>query len=269
MDADFCVGKWQAFTRLNTLTRGTESVRIEPKMMEVLAFLAKHKGEVISKNEIIRQVWPDTFITDEALWRCVSELRKILGDNNKHPQFIQTIPRRGYRLIAQAENPEACPCIRLRRAGLRVPAEIIGSIAVLPFVDMTQEKDQKYLCESIAEEITNTLASVPGLSVAARTSAFHSNLQTENVRKIGEQLHVCAVLEGSVRRVGDQLRIVAQLICARDGFHVWSERYDFVRMEPFAIQDAISRAVAKKIQNCRDKTTPARKAGQSPHRRGN
>ena len=253
MDADFCVGKWQAFTRLNTLTCGAESVRVEPKMMEVLALLAKHRGEVISKDEIIRQIWPDTFITDEALWRCISELRKILGDDDKCPQFIQTVPKRGYRLIASADNPEACPCIRLRRSGLRVPAEIIGSIAVLPFVDMTQEKDQGCLCESIAEEVTNTLAGMPGLSVAARTSALHANLQTEDVRKIGEQLNVCAVLEGSIRRVGDRLRIVVQLICARDGYHMWSERFDFHKEDPFAVQDAISHAIAKKIQNCRGK----------------
>lgn len=165
--------------------------------------------------------------------------------------------------MASEENPEACPCIRLRHSGLRVPAEIIGSIAVLPFVDMTQEKDRGCLCESIAAELTNTLAGMPGLSVVARTSSLHANLQTADARKIGEQLNVCAVLEGSVRRVGDRLRIVVELICTRDGYQMWSERYDFQKEDPFAVQDAISCAVAEKIQNCRGKAAPADQVGHS------
>ena len=79
----------------------------------------------------IRKVWPGTFITNEALWRCISELRRILGNDDKVPQFIQTVPKRGYRLMAAADKSAECPCVRLRRSGMRVSAEIIGTIAVL------------------------------------------------------------------------------------------------------------------------------------------
>src|SRR5260370_14969243 len=123
-------------------------------------------------------------------------------------------------------------------AGSAVP-----SIAVLPFVDMSAGKDQEYFCDGITEELINTLAKVEGLRVVARTSAFEFKGKGQDIRKIGGQLNVGAVLEGSVRKAGDKLRVTAQLNNVADGYHLWSETYDREMKDVFAIQEEISQAI--------------------------
>jgi serine/threonine-protein kinase len=118
------------------------------------------------------------------------------------------------------------------------------SIAVLPFVDMSQGKDQDYFCEGMAEEILTALSEVSGLHVAARTSAFQFRGTHQDIRQIGQALGVSHVLEGSVRTAGTRLRVTAQLIKAADGYRVWSERYDREMEDVFTIQDEIARSVS-------------------------
>jgi serine/threonine protein kinase len=122
------------------------------------------------------------------------------------------------------------------------------SIAVLPFADMSQEKDQDYFCEGIAEELITALAHVEGLRVAARTSAFQFKGRADDVRRIGQQLGVETVLEGSVRKAGSRLRVTAQLVSTADGYHLWSERYDREMEDVFAIQDEIAATIVQTLK---------------------
>jgi len=122
------------------------------------------------------------------------------------------------------------------------------SIAVLPFTDMSAEKDQDYFGEGIAEELINALAHIQGLRVVARTSAFALKGMNFDIREIGRKLDVKAVLEGSIRKVGNRLRITAQLINVEDGFHLWSERYDREMADIFAIQDEITSAIVESLK---------------------
>jgi len=119
----------------------------------------------------------------------------------------------------------------------------LRSIAVLPFADMSPQKDQDYFCEGIAEELINALTHVEGLHVAARTSALQFKGRADDMRRIGQQLGVETVLEGSVRKAGNRLRVTAQLINASDGYHLWSERYDRDMEDVFAIQDDIAATI--------------------------
>jgi serine/threonine-protein kinase len=121
------------------------------------------------------------------------------------------------------------------------------AIAVLPFVDMSQSKDQDYFCEGMAEEIISALSVIPGLRVAARTSTFQFKGTNQDVRRIGQALGVNKVLEGSVRTAGDRLRVTAQLINVDDGYRVWSERYDRQMEDVFTIQDEIARSVTQAL----------------------
>ena len=121
------------------------------------------------------------------------------------------------------------------------------SIAVLPFVDMSAQGDQQHFGDGIAEEILNVLARLPHLRVAARTSAFAFRGRNEDVRRIGEQLDVANVLEGSVRAAGNRIRITAQLIDVANGFHLWSERFDRELGDVFAIQDEIAQAIVSAL----------------------
>jgi serine/threonine protein kinase len=124
----------------------------------------------------------------------------------------------------------------------------LPSIAVLPFRDMSPARDQEYFCEGIAEELINGLAQIAGLRVAARTSAFQFKDKDLDVRRVGRELGVESVLEGSVRKAGSQLRITAQLINVADGYHLWSEKYDRELEDVFAIQDEISIAIVEKLR---------------------
>jgi len=123
-----------------------------------------------------------------------------------------------------------------------------NSIAVLPFADMSSQKDQEYFCDGMTEELINTLTKIEGLQVASRTSAFQFKGKGYNIREIGEELKVQTVLEGSVRKAGNKLRIAAQLINVEDGYHLWSERYDREMDDVFAIQDEISLAIVDKLR---------------------
>jgi serine/threonine-protein kinase len=128
------------------------------------------------------------------------------------------------------------------------PAALEPSIAVLPFTNLSADKENEYFSDGLAEEIINALANLPGLKVTARTSAFAFRGKEQDIRKIAEVLNVRTVLEGSVRRAGNRVRVTAQLINAEDGYHIWSERYDREMTDVFAIQDEISQAIAATLQ---------------------
>jgi serine/threonine-protein kinase len=122
------------------------------------------------------------------------------------------------------------------------------SIAVLPFLDLSETKDQEYFCDGMSEEILEALAKVEGLRVVARTSSFSFKGKSVNAREVGEKLNVANVLEGSLRREGDRVRVTAELINARSGFHLWTETYDRKLEDMFALQDEITRAIVDALK---------------------
>ena len=136
----------------------------------------------------------------------------------------------------------------LRKAGEEAGAADVPSIAVLPFADMSREKDQAYFCEGIAEEIINALCRVHGIQVASRTSSFQFGSSAVDLREVANLLRVEAILEGSVRKSENRLRITVQLIDAAHGFHLWSESYDRELSDVFAIQQEIARNVVRALQ---------------------
>jgi TolB-like protein/Tfp pilus assembly protein PilF len=224
--------------------------------MEVLVALASNPGEVLSKERLRRAVWSDVHVTDEVLTYSISELRKALGDDARSPRFIETISKRGYRLIAPVSTPAVESRPGMGSADTEAVMETqpapaapsLPSVSVLAFSDMSQERDHEYFCDGIAEEITNRLTHVQGLRVAARTSAFAFKGKAEDVRTIGRKLGVRAVLEGSVRKAGTQLRITAQLVSVADGCHLWSASFDRESKDVFAIQDEISQKVVHALE---------------------
>jgi adenylate cyclase len=131
-------------------------------------------------------------------------------------------------------------------AGPEKPPE--ASVAVLPFVDMSPDQDQAYFCDGVAEEILNSLVHVNGLSVAARTSSFQFRGYAGDIAEVARRLNVAAVLEGSVRKSGDRLRVTAQLIAAKNGFHLWSERFDVDAADVFAVQEQIAAAIVNALR---------------------
>lgn len=235
MNRKFRVGDWVVEPDLNCITRANKKISVEPKVVEVLACLADSPGEVLSKEKIIRAVWPDTYVSHDVLRYSISELRRAFEDDARNPKIIQTVSRRGYRLIASVFRDER-------------PGDARPSIAVLAFSDMSSDKDQGYFCDGISEEIINNLTQMKSLRVTSRTSSFAFKGKEDDIRTIGEKLGVTTVLEGSVRKAGTHLRITAQLINVDDGGHLWSQRYDRELQDIFAIQDEIARSIAATLK---------------------
>ena len=234
MAGEFQVGEWLIEPTLNRIKKGDRTVQVEPKVLEVLVFLAQHPAEVLSKPEILAAVWSGTFVTEDALSYSIWELRRAFGDDARNPQYIQTISRKGYRLIAAVKRREQESKTQL-------------SIAILPFSNMSADKDQEYFCDGMTEEVINNLVRLKELRVVSRTSVFAFKGKSEDVRSIGRRLGVTTVLEGSVRKAENHLRIAAQLINVSDGCHVWSGQFDRELKDAFAIQDEIARNIASAL----------------------
>lgn len=123
-----------------------------------------------------------------------------------------------------------------------------ASVAILPFTDLSEHRDQDYFCDGLAEEILNALASISGMRVASRTSSFRFRGSGTDARDIGRALNVAAIMEGSVRKAGERVRVTAQLVDARNGYHLWSQSFDRRLEDIFAIQEEIARSVARALQ---------------------
>jgi TolB-like protein len=238
----FRVGPWVVEPGLNVISRNGTTTHLEPKVMEVLACLAEHPGETLSKETLLQAAWPDAFVSDSALTHCMSELRRVFDDDPRDPHVIQTVAKRGYRLIASINRS----LVDAPTVGASGPTT--HSIAVLPFVNMSADAENEFFVDGITEEIINVLSHVEGLRVAARTSCFFFKGKHADMREIGDQLNARVVLEGSVRKAGDHLRITAQLVNVADGYHLWSERYDRELKDIFAIQDEIAPAIAVRLK---------------------
>lgn len=248
----FRLGEWLVEPSLNRLTRGERVAHLEPRAMDLLVYLAERAGKVVGREELLDAVWQRQFVADATLSHAVAKLRRALGDDPQGACFIETIPKRGYRLVATIGKPTPAGGGEGRARRAAVPAveprpPALPGLAVLPFVDMSPGGDQEYLCDGVAEEITNALACLAEMRVAARTSAFAFKGARLDVREIGQQLGVDAVLEGSVRKAGGRLRITVQLVSVADGMHLWAERFEAGDEDVFAVQDAIAGGVVRRM----------------------
>jgi TolB-like protein/tetratricopeptide (TPR) repeat protein len=187
----------------------------------------------------VRPDLPDGFVRTVECALRVDRKRRF---NSAGAMQVALTDALGMRFAIEA-FAETAPTQVATRASDATP-----SIAVLPFSDLSQEQNQDYFCEGMAEELINALSGLAGVRVAARSSSFRFKGQAQDIRSVGEQLRVHHVLEGSVRKAGNRLRITAQLINVNDGYHLWSSRYDRDLEDVFALQDEIARAIVGKLK---------------------
>jgi TolB-like protein/cytochrome c-type biogenesis protein CcmH/NrfG len=228
------------------LMSGARRVRLTPKALALLSFMAGRPGEVIGKEELFAAVWPEVTVGDAALVTCIQELRKALGDDARRPRYIETLHRRGYRFIGKIAAAPGPAATGGTAAALALPDR--PSIAVLPFANMSDEADREYFADGISEDLITGLSRIHWLFVIARNSCFVYKDRAVDVKQVSRELGVRYVLEGSVRRMGKRIRISAQLIDAITGGHHWAERYDRELGDIFAVQDEITRNVVAAIE---------------------
>ncbi|MFT5655357.1 MAG: TolB-like protein, partial [Arenicella sp.] len=243
---DFRLGALDVAPGRNTITGSTQSAHIEPKIMDVLCLLAQTSGEVVSRNELLNQVWSIESGADECLTRAISLLRKKLKVCGNNSIAIETIPKRGYRLVTvdiDPDMPDFTLPDKIGQIAISVDQAPPYSIAVLRFDDMSPQHDHAYLADGITEEILNALVGVADLKVTARTSSFSFHGKNIDIREIGQALNVAYIIEGSVRQFDNKIRATAQLISTIDGIHVWSKTYDGLLDDAYRFQDRLSHCI--------------------------
>jgi TolB-like protein/Tfp pilus assembly protein PilF len=223
------------------LKRGLR-ISLREKSFQVLASLIEHPGQVVTREELRQRLWPrDVFVDfDNNLNTAIATLREALCDSADHPRFIETLPRHGYRFIANVfEGPRALEPGRGPRA----------RVVVLPFVNLSGDPAQEYFSDAMTDEIINALASLAPeqLAVIARTTAMHYKGSHKDVAQVGRELGVDYVVEGGVRRAGDQIVMNAQLIRVKDQAHVWAQRYDADLSDIFKLQACVAQVIAAHI----------------------
>ena len=269
-----------------TLQKAGKDVSLRPQAFAVLSLLAARRGALVGKDELLDSVWHGASVTDDSLTQCIVEIRKALGDESR--TVVRTVPRRGFIFDPPDSTPDGHSAgvdtgapdsrsaklkVRFALAAIVIALAGIGafwsmtpvetdpindelkvtrspnSIAVLPFVDMSDSQDQQYFADGIAEEILIRLNDYPDLAVIARTSSFLFRDRPAAATTIGRRLNTAYVLEGSVRKAGGQVRIAAQLIETQGGTQLWSQSFNSELMveDLLDIQTAVASSVADAI----------------------
>src|SRR3984957_5264575 len=194
------------------LRRAGDVVRVEPQVFDLILHLVENRDHVVSKEALLAVVWRKRVISDSALSTRINAARQALGDNGERQQFIQTIPRRGFRFISDVRetgtpsaNGTAAPAVAADTPGG-------PSIAVLAFTNLSDDRDQDYFADGMAEDLITGLSHIRWLMVIARNSSFSYRGRSVHTRQIGRELNVRYLLEGSVRRAGNLVRINTQFV---------------------------------------------------------
>ena len=289
--------------------------------MRLLLCLAERPGEVVSIDDLLSRVWPEVHVGSDSVYQAVASLRRLLGDDPKQPTYIATVPRLGYRMVANVQpctdgSVEALPFVQNGEthsspASLVLPSQPSGpvtanglaeppsiryrlrwvssaillfglafagawfllwhthahatsssqatpapaarkpppaSIAVLPFLDLTQGMKEEEFADGMTEELIDKFSKVPGFHVPAPTASFYFKGKKMPTADIAQALGVGYVLDGSVRRSGTRLRVATRLFCANSGYVIWSETYDRPFNDTLMLQDDIAKEVTKAMK---------------------
>jgi len=285
-----------------TLTRGGEKLGVNHRGFQVLRLLVERAGQTVSKQEFFDTVWADTFVEDNSLTVAITTLRKALGDDARNPKYIQNIPRKGYRFIAEVEESSAKPDrpteiaqhslmarpLPSRRLPRFAAVGIVAALALATFaVGFTyfraggtpagdagpnsiavipfsnSDPEIEYLADGLTDGIAKSLADLPGLRVIGRTSAFTYKSRHLDAATIGRELNVSTVLTGRIEIRGDLALISAELTDVKSSQILWAKQYERIKDDPLAIRDILARDVSIAIRPAATAAGPAIRGGTS------
>jgi TolB-like protein/DNA-binding winged helix-turn-helix (wHTH) protein/Tfp pilus assembly protein PilF len=281
---DICFGPFKLDAAAGELRKGGTLVKLQPQPLRILLLLAERAGTVVTREEIQRCLWSESTFVDfeHGINFSINQIRCALADDAEKPRYIETLPRRGYRFIANVESAQerakAKPSVeaagtprgrsalviglfaiflagsylawhRIRPPAVAAPGRIM--MAVLPFQNLTGNPEQEYVTDGITEEMITQFGRLEPeqLGVIARTSIMGYKHSDKRLDQIGRELGVQYILEGSVRRDGNRMRITAQLIQVKDQSHLWAREYEHSLKDLFALQDDVTAGVAQEIQS--------------------
>ncbi|WP_024513674.1 winged helix-turn-helix domain-containing protein [Bradyrhizobium sp. Tv2a-2] len=229
-------------------------IPVEPQVFDLLVHLLENRDRVVSKDDLIDKIWGGRIVSESTLTSRINAARKAIGDSGVEQNLIRTVPRKGVRFVsavvtqlrsAGAEAAAPAPANQVR-PGLPLPDR--PAIAVLPFANMSGDREQDYFSDGISEDIITALSKLRWLFVIARNSSFIYKGRSVQIGLIAQELGVRYVVEGSVRRSGERIRISVQLTDVSTGSHIWAERYDRELADVFALQDEITESIVAAIE---------------------
>jgi len=267
-----------------TLLRGTDEVYLQPKTFETLVYLVERHGHLVKKNELLDALWADTYVTENALMRCIKEVREALQDDAHQPRFIKTVPRIGYKFIADVEDIRqqdrhgvvsnepvkdsrfSSRQILLLGLSILILASLaffiyrsktkeatnpsqINSIAVLPFKPLVADARDESLEMGMADSLIAVLGNLNGITVRPISAVRKYTGLDQDALAAGREQRVDAVLEGNIQKTNDEIRVTVRLLRVTDGVQLWSDKFDQKSNDIFLIQDSISQRVAATLAN--------------------
>jgi TolB-like protein/DNA-binding winged helix-turn-helix (wHTH) protein len=285
---NFRLGPWLVEPSLSSISRSHLSIHLTPKVMSVLVCLVEHAGDTVNKEVLYETVWPDTFVGDDVLKGYISDLRRVLEDDAREPKIIQTIPKSGYRLVAQVEwikgtessthglekgDAPARNHRKLRMAALaviftsvpfvvvlsnvgRVRSWLISSattpqiqsLAVLPLRSLSSDPNQEYFSDGLTDALITDLAQIGSIKVISHTSTMQYKNTKKPLPEIARELNVDGIVEGTVQRSGDHVRITAQLLYGPSDKHLWANSYEGDFSNIFTMERNVSEDVARQVR---------------------
>ena len=224
-----------------------QPVPLKPKILDLLLFLVKNRGQLITKDELMKAIWPDSFVEENNITVSMSMLRKTLSDIGGDNQVIETVPRRGYRFVAEVSELSAADKFD-KTVQLEFEEELINSLVVIPFEGNDKDFNVEYLSEGICESIINMLCRIPRLRVLACSTSFRFKGKDIDPQQVGRLLNVKAVMMIRVLRLGDKIIIRSELVKVTDGSQLWGEQYNRSPSDILAIQEEIAKAITGSLK---------------------
>ena len=225
-----------------------KAVPLKPKVLDLLQFLVERRGELIVKEDLMKEIWPDTIVEENNITVSMSILRKILGEDRENPKFIETVPRRGYRFVAEVVETIEIPIKETTERPTEPQEEPIDSLAVLPMEGASHDFSSEYLSDGITESIINMLSRIPKLRVLACSTVFRFKGKDTDPQQVGTLLNVKAVMMIRVIRLEEKLIIRSQLVKVSDGSQLWGEQYCRDPSDILAIQEEIAKAITESLK---------------------
>jgi TolB-like protein/DNA-binding winged helix-turn-helix (wHTH) protein/Tfp pilus assembly protein PilF len=279
-------GAFALDSRTGELANGAKKTQLREQPLRLLLALLEQPGDLVTREQLVSRLWPEgTFVDfDRGLNKAVNHLREALGDSAEEPAFIETLPRKGYRFIAPVtydgrERVESAPEAAGRGPrylwlavvvtavmaclGMVVVANVggirnwitsrwqytpqISALAVIPLQNLSNDPEQEYFADGMTDALITDLAKAGSVRVISRTSIMRYKRTTKNIKEIGRELNVDAVVEGTVMRSGDHVRITAQLIQVSTDMHLWAEAYERDVAQILDLQSDVATDIARRI----------------------
>lgn len=228
------VGDWRLLANDMAVANGSTVVRLTPLSWNVLMHLVLNRDRLVETQELLHHFWRGSISDASAVRKAIHEIRQAFDDDPGTPRYIKTVPKKGYMLLAEVDTGESA-------SG--------HAIAVLPFLAMTDNPEDDYLSDGIAEEILTELGHRLSIPVIARSTSFQFRDKQQDTRHVGQRIGATHVVEGSVRRIDNRVRVAAQLVATDSGLMLWSGKYDRTLTDLFRLQDEVAREVAAAVQS--------------------